>query len=568
MKKDTIFRLILAVAVAVAVFVIGYYMRPDLFGREDTSRFGIIGVRPGAELLPQIGGQIVYVEGGVEYRNGSGLWMRAEEGADITEGDAVETLGDGRAIIALDDGSVLRLDAHTQIVLESTDPHAMVVTLVGGEVYSRVAEADRTFEIAAGDTVYESLGTAYTTVLEEDEAGVKVFHSKVKVKDAEGNELAVVDEGEKYLVKSGDEPEAEGKVTELGQGEVKSDFIRWNAGEDGKYFVTELGVLALANGTGSDPREERLSGVVESLSLSYDRNGKVSWNVTGIAPDGFKLVWSKAAGPTYPLRSGDKYKYYDDPDARAGTIYAFDGAGTYYIRVCEYLGDICGVYSNEVTATFVEDADIGKEKEIGSESSYVTSIALSCSGTQASWSVDGYSSSGYKLVWSKDSSPTYPTRSGDRYEYYSDPKARSGSVYAFDGAGVYHVRVCEYLGGKCGTYSNEVTVDLETKETDFGSAKAVPQGDVTSVTLSAAGGDAVSWVADGYSPKGFKIVWSKNSGPTYPTRSGDKYIYMAEPDDSYVELFAFSGSGTYYVRACEYLGGTCGVYSNEITVEL
>jgi hypothetical protein len=29
-----------------------------------------------------------------------------------------------------------------------------------------------------------------------------------------------------------------------------------------------------------------------------------------------------------------------------------------------------------------------------------------------------------------------------------------------------------------------------------------------------------------------------------------------------------NGAGTYYVRVCEYVGGACGVYSNELTVSM
>jgi len=90
---------------------------------------------------------------------------------------------------------------------------------------------------------------------------------------------------------------------------------------------------------------------------------------------------------------------------------------------------------------------------------------------------------------------------------------------------------------------------------------------VKSITLS--GSDKnISWVVDGYSTKGFKVIWSKNSEPTYPTRSGDKYHYFADPNKINDSLSAFNGNGTYYVRVCEYLGGKCGVYSNEIKVIL
>lgn len=92
-------------------------------------------------------------------------------------------------------------------------------------------------------------------------------------------------------------------------------------------------------------------------------------------------------------------------------------------------------------------------------------------------------------------------------------------------------------------------------------------GVVTSITL-AASGNMVKWTTAGYSKNGFKVVYSKNPNPTYPTRDGDKYIYLAEPGAYKTTLEAFNGSGTYYVRTCEYLGGACGVFSNEVSVSL
>lgn len=92
--------------------------------------------------------------------------------------------------------------------------------------------------------------------------------------------------------------------------------------------------------------------------------------------------------------------------------------------------------------------------------SAVSKIALSGSGKFVSWKTDGYSKDGFKIVWSKNTGPTYPTRDGDKYIYLSDPNSVSTHLEAFNGEGEYNVRVCEYLGGKCGTYSNEINVVL------------------------------------------------------------------------------------------------------------
>lgn len=90
---------------------------------------------------------------------------------------------------------------------------------------------------------------------------------------------------------------------------------------------------------------------------------------------------------------------------------------------------------------------------------------------------------------------------------------------------------------------------------------------VTSIALEATG-NALKWTTVGSPKYGYKIVWSKNPNPTYPTRDGDKYIYLSEPSASGTTLEAFNGTGTYYAKVCEYLGGSCGLFSNEIVVSL
>lgn len=93
--------------------------------------------------------------------------------------------------------------------------------------------------------------------------------------------------------------------------------------------------------------------------------------------------------------------------------------------------------------------------------------------------------------------------------------------------------------------------------------------EVTEISLHAdQDNEKVWWEVEGYSKKGFKVVWSKDSEPTYPTRSDDTYRYYSDPVTDHAKLNAFDGSGRYYVRVCEYLGGTCGLYSNEVTIEL
>lgn len=99
------------------------------------------------------------------------------------------------------------------------------------------------------------------------------------------------------------------------------------------------------------------------------------------------------------------------------------------------------------------------------------------------------------------------------------------------------------------------------------SVESMPASVVSGISLTGSG-SSIKWVAYGYSKNGFKVVWSKNENPAYPTRDGDQYHYYSEPTKTADTLEAFAGPGKYFVRVCEYLGGACGKYSNQIALEL
>lgn len=75
----------------------------------------------------------------------------------------------------------------------------------------------------------------------------------------------------------------------------------------------------------------------------------------------------------------------------------------------------------------------------------------------------------------------------------------------------------------------------------------------------------VSWTAGFNSEKGYKLVWNTTGSPVYP---GSEYQYHSEAGSNgngYVKAFS---PGTYYIRVCEYLGGSCGTYSNQIVITI
>lgn len=105
------------------------------------------------------------------------------------------------------------------------------------------------------------------------------------------------------------------------------------------------------------PSPTPYTGKVTSISLSKVGTYAVSWSSVGISANGYKVVWSKTPGATYPGRydEEDDYDYLSDPTANSHTFCSADelsaGSGDYYVRVCAYIneaGFTCSPYSNEV----------------------------------------------------------------------------------------------------------------------------------------------------------------------------------------------------------------------------
>lgn len=69
-------------------------------------------------------GEVVLLEGTLEKQRDEVLWGTVSKGDLIAEGDVVRTLAKSRAVIALDDGSALRLDENAQVTFSTLSAEA------------------------------------------------------------------------------------------------------------------------------------------------------------------------------------------------------------------------------------------------------------------------------------------------------------------------------------------------------------------------------------------------------------------------------------------------------------
>jgi hypothetical protein len=479
-----------------------------------------------SKLNAKLGSELAYVEGDVEYRAADGGWFKAEQSQTLSEGMQVRVLGEGRAIVNLDDGSAVRLDSDTTITLSSLSANNIVINNDKGNVYTRVVKAERAFAVVAGDARFESLGTAYKTVKTDAKLGVEVYQSKVHVK---ANSEVTVEEGKKYYLELKEKPEQAAKLVDLKQEELGDDFVQWNKQEDEKSeeFKDKLGVLKDVTApklSASSTAGTSTTGEKTTISGEVEAGAKVFINSAEIA------VKSGKFGKEFILTVGEnKFK-----------IEAKDVSGN--------------KASKEIVVTHTV-------QQTPPPVTVQTGISLSASkksnGVSFSWKVNGVSiSQGFKLVKATHSNPTY----GQDSAVYLDGSGTRSYLLEINDGKTYYFRVCRYTGSGCDNYSNAVKVTAPS-----GSVAGVS---VSSINLSVVSGSKVAWTVNGEASQGFKLVWSTNPNPTYPTNGGGFAEYLGAGTSYYI-VPNWNGTGTHYVRVCAYNGnGGCVAYSNQVTVDI
>ncbi len=409
---------------------------------------------------------ITYLQGEAEYFQND-AWIPLNSSVALGESSEVRTLDNSRLILTLIDGSIIRLDSDTTIKIQRISGDEITIKNEHGHVYARVKTDDtRTFRVQVGDIDFVAHGTAYETINDDTEKGVRVFQHSVSVRNIAQQET-LVSEGQQYFNLHEDTSLSD-VVTAINLGELKvDDFIQWNRQQDEAEpaYKDQLGFLrniedenAIANqnsNTGEAIATTGSTGII-AVGLSADEGIVLRWAVNGVDTQwGFKVVYSQAdTVPSY--KESSAISAFASSKATSALVSITDGK-VWHFRICAYRpDDSCKNYSNTlaVTAPYKEKVKVTNGK-----------MTAKLDDSTLTWAYTGTASYGYKVSWNTSGSPTYPAQPSEENPgstYISNPSVMSVNLAnIISNPGSYYVRICAYTDGTestaCVDYSTAIT---------------------------------------------------------------------------------------------------------------
>ncbi len=396
-----------------------------------------------AESAPAMGATLSYIEGIVEYKDETGVWLDANKDLAIVKDSGLRTRGaTSRAIVTLEDGSAIRLDANTEILFETLTKSRVTITQESGYLYSRVTtSSSRSYFVNTQDAQFQALGTAFRTTSSGDEQSVEVFHSNVK---ETRNNISVA-EGEKLIAKNEADISKNKTKEKMDIEKIKEDdFITWNRQQDSldKNFKSQLGFLSDIDG----PKIEVTEPVVGSTVEIEGDVSTGSINIKGKTDkDTVLTVQSKSQSGSSPVQASVS----EDGSFETGNINAPLGNSVFELVATDKVGN-----KTKLNVSYTV-----KKKTSSAQQGIALSITDSASATKIklSWGLVGLTTpDGVKLLYNTDGSPTFPddvkqlVANGTTSVEIDKSGLTSGETYSF--------KVCRYDvdTDSCDIYSNEV----------------------------------------------------------------------------------------------------------------
>jgi hypothetical protein len=396
------------------------------------------------EEVQLIGAAILIDEGTIQIvSTETGEWQDADTTTVIEQGAELRTVGaTSRAVIGFDDGSALRLDANSEVVLEEMTTERIVVKHVGGYTYNRVLPSETiTYVVTSEDAQYEALGTAFKTASTGDEQSVEVYHSSV----IETNTNKTPKEGEKLIVENKAAPTENGTIKKIDIEDVKNDpFMEWNRELDinDDNYKDSLGFLS--DITAPEITLDKNDGDVILLEPNASEG---TIELTGKTESGTKVtVESKSQPGSSPI----EVTVSSDGTFKTPVLTAPIGNSVFEFVATDRSG-------NKAVKTLRITFQRKSQPVAGNAVSFVLTSTID-DELELNWTINGIEApDGYKVVYEKgNANPVF--KQGDSTSFPTDKKSASIKLSEFKDPGTYYVKVCIYdkESNSCGQYSNSV----------------------------------------------------------------------------------------------------------------
>jgi len=443
--RNTKLALILVIVLLAVGGIIG------LLGRNNSEEQPAVVAEPLDEIIKEnaITATVLIADGTVETKNQEGDWREVNIEDVLVEGDDIRTIGaTSRAEIEFENGSILRIDASSQVLLETMNVERIVIKQSDGYTYSRVIPVDNvSYVVKSTDAQYEAAGTAFQVITSGDEQAVEVYESTV-IETITNQE---VDQGKKLIVKSNTRPSDNGRIVNLDIEAIKQNsFMTWNRELDIENELFKSGLGFLSDIT---PPEITISSPADNETVYVEPNAqKGTVEFTGSSEAGITMkILSKSTVGATPV----SVTVGSDGNFTTPVIEAPLGSSVFEFTATDRTGN--RTIKNIRVSFQRKSAPI-------TEGGIVLSVAESDNELEITWSYSGgfTPKDGVKIVYDTSTNPKLDM-SDSLFEENSNSSTIQLSKLSDDTT--YYFRACSYDQKKdtCSNYSNEVRLKTPKK---------------------------------------------------------------------------------------------------------
>lgn len=474
---------------------------------------------------------LAYQQDGVEVNQGDEGWQPVETDTVLHDGDGIRTSAarTSRAIILLENGTVIRLGYETEVFLTDLRSSNMIIMQSSGATYSRVHKGQGVYTLKTDDVAIKALGTAFDVVMDETTIDVSVLESRVAVRA--GDSEQEVGQGDAATI---DKESQDVSILKIDTEKLKNEWYTWNKEEDTKvtddlgimqeYAGPELTIQSPEDGYTTTEGTVTVTGTVADQSAILTVNGEAAENADGTFT---KPILLSAGKNTI-------------------TVVAEDANGNRRVQEVKVIYDI------EVPLTTATPLVLYAETKQD--------------GVHLQWNAStSQSFQYYKVVRSETNADLkFPA---DGYIAKTDAGSEAYTDTDVQAAISYYYRVCEVMEGNIVFCSNVAYmkggITEDSPPAENGGTGSANTGSMTLSAIAESTGIRLSWtVSDLTIEHGFKLVRSEAANPAYP---GSDFQYITDSTArSYTWLM--TDGKTYHFRVCQYSGdGACISYSNDAT---